>query len=44
MNKISYGFYSQNISAPAAAFQAAAVIGWAAASDTSSEPGSTTLN
>jgi len=44
MNKINYRFYSQKDSATAAAFQAAAVIGCAAASDTSSEPGSTTLD
>jgi len=44
MNKINSKYYYQNISTPAAALQAAAVIGCAAASDTSSEPGSTMLD
>jgi len=44
MNKICNWLYFQNILAPAAALQVAAVIGWATASDTSSEPGSTTLD
>jgi hypothetical protein len=44
MNKISYTLDYHNNSASAAALQAAAVIGCAAASDISSEPGSTLLD
>jgi len=44
MKKNNKWLYFDNFSAPAAAIQAAAVIGCAAASDTSSEPGSTMLD
>jgi hypothetical protein len=44
MNKIISFHSERDISAPAAAFQAAAVIGCAAASDTYSEPGSLMLD
>jgi len=44
MKKNSKWLNYNNFSAPAAASQAAAVIGCAAASDTPSEPGSTMLD